>query len=394
MFNESQNEPTPSDELLAQYLGGIASSQDIAAVQAWEAANPAHAEQLNLLRTAWRVAPQPSPHGNLDAFVARWRRAVDAESQIGTNVANGQASHRESPVADRTSVARHSASPSFGRPIVREATFWRRMSAVLAAVVVVGAAWYWSSTWRGQSAIGGNEQLYATQAGQRATVTLRDGSRVILAPFSTLRVAPGFDMTARTVTLHGEALFDVARTTGSPFVVHTVDATTRVLGTRFDVRRYPDDRGARISVLTGKVHVTTIAAGHASVTLAAGMTGKIDDSVATVVDGGNVAEAAQWASGQLVFRDAPASEILAALTRWYGYQFRLTDTALAHKHLTLGLSTESSTDALATVKQVLDVELSFDAHTVTLRPRRASVTLPSGRSRREPISPIHTEVGR
>jgi ferric-dicitrate binding protein FerR (iron transport regulator) len=100
-----------------------------------------------------------------------------------------------------------------------------------------------------------------------------------------------------------------------------------------------------------------------------------------------------WVNGALVFRNARASEVLAALTRWYGYDVRLADTTLADRTVTIALSTQSSAEAFSALKLVLDVDATFDGHRVTLTPVRSPRTSLRDRDGRR-ITPSIREVGR
>ncbi len=79
---------------------------------------------------------------------------------------------------------------------------------------------------------------YVTGAGQKSTVTLADGSRVILDANSTLDVA--FAERQRAVRLlNGHAFFDVAHDPGRPFTVQAAGRVVTALGTQFDVKLAP-----------------------------------------------------------------------------------------------------------------------------------------------------------
>jgi transmembrane sensor len=86
-------------------------------------------------------------------------------------------------------------------------------------------------------------------------ITLPDGSLVILEPETRLRFSSNFDEPERTVYLDGEAFFDIFRNEQRPFLVHTTQLTTRVLGTSFRVVSIDGQRDVIVSVRTGKVSV-------------------------------------------------------------------------------------------------------------------------------------------
>lgn len=93
---------------------------------------------------------------------------------------------------------------------------------------------------------------YVTPVGQRAQVTLDDGSVVDLNSNSRMKVR--YESGRRLIDLEfGEALFAVARDAERPFIVHSGSGTVRALGTRFNVRsRGPE---VTVTVLSGTVLV-------------------------------------------------------------------------------------------------------------------------------------------
>lgn len=82
-------------------------------------------------------------------------------------------------------------------------------------------------------------------------IVLPDGSLVTLNANSQLSYIEDFK--ERKVRLTGEAFFDVARDTSSPFEIYTGETVTRVLGTSFNVRAYPDEDKVEVMVQTGRV---------------------------------------------------------------------------------------------------------------------------------------------
>ncbi|HVW60080.1 MAG TPA: FecR family protein, partial [Puia sp.] len=97
-----------------------------------------------------------------------------------------------------------------------------------------------------------------TQPGSKTKVALPDGTLVWLNANSQLTYEnKTFGMEERTVTLTGEAFFDVTKNEKLPFIIHTRDMTIRVLGTAFTVRAYPKDRTAETALIRGLVEITT-----------------------------------------------------------------------------------------------------------------------------------------
>lgn len=84
---------------------------------------------------------------------------------------------------------------------------------------------------------------------------LPDGSSVSLGSKSKLNYSSKSFAGKREVFLSGEAFFDVTKNPALPFVVHTKNMVTKVLGTSFRVRDYNTDKNAMVVVKTGKVSV-------------------------------------------------------------------------------------------------------------------------------------------
>ncbi len=76
----------------------------------------------------------------------------------------------------------------------------------------------------------------ATEKGQRATITLMDGTKVYLNANSKVSFPERFSADKREVKLEGEAFFEVARNVERPFIIQSGDLTTTVLGTYLNIR--------------------------------------------------------------------------------------------------------------------------------------------------------------
>ncbi len=91
--------------------------------------------------------------------------------------------------------------------------------------------------------------------GSKSTIELPDSSIVVLNSGSTLSYPDRFETGNRTVILNGEAFFEVKKNKHCPFYVKTKDITIRVLGTRFNVKSYPDEITTETTLVSGKVEI-------------------------------------------------------------------------------------------------------------------------------------------
>ena len=69
------------------------------------------------------------------------------------------------------------------------------------------------------------------ERGQKSSVTLPDGSRVMINSASTISYTSDYNVKERNVFLSGEAYFDVASNADIPFVVHADKVSDTALGT-------------------------------------------------------------------------------------------------------------------------------------------------------------------
>lgn len=190
---------------------------------------------------------------------------------------------------------------------------------------------------------------YATQTGQRASFTLPDGSRLTLAPASTVEVQ------GRKVKLLGEAVFTVTQHSGDPFIVEAGGVETRVLGTVFGIRTY---NGLRVAVAEGKVAVS-------SAVLTAGDIATISDQKELEVTRGvDVSAMLAWTTGRLEFRETPVSEVMAQLTSWYGLEFR-SSPKLMQRRITGALDNASAETAIELLRVLLNANAKRSGNTIT-----------------------------
>ncbi|WP_322518543.1 FecR family protein [Chitinophaga sancti] len=100
------------------------------------------------------------------------------------------------------------------------------------------------------------DQQVSTPAGSRKTIRLSDGTVVQMNAGTTITIPGDFGVNDRAVSLSGEAFFTVASDAAHPFIIHTGNIQTRVLGTSFNIRSWPEEDTWEIGVSTGKVKVT------------------------------------------------------------------------------------------------------------------------------------------
>lgn len=131
-----------------------------------------------------------------------------------------------------------------------------KVAACVAVLLVSSLTFYLGTAWNSESKI--SEQCY-TNVNGKSQVTLPDGSVVWLHSNTRLAYKTDFQKSNRTVSLEGEAYFEVAKDKSKRFIVHTDGVDVAVYGTKFNVSSRPDSKKINVSLLEGSVAFTTAA---------------------------------------------------------------------------------------------------------------------------------------
>lgn len=94
--------------------------------------------------------------------------------------------------------------------------------------------------------------------GSKSNIVLPDGTEVTLNAGSRLTYGVDYGVKAREVNLVGEGYFKVAENKKVPFLVNTVKATIKALGTEFNVKAYPEEGMIETVLVKGSVLVNEI----------------------------------------------------------------------------------------------------------------------------------------
>lgn len=167
-------------------------------------------------------------------------------------------------------------------------------------------------------------QNYATERGQRESVTLTDGSKLTLNTATQLRteVTPQ----ARQVWLeHGEAFFDIAHDAKRPFVVHAGKQTVTVLGTKFSLHR--DGDKLRVAVLEGRVQVQAEQSRPAVLMRADTALADAGNLLLTKLSPQQLTASLGWLQGKLVFNEVSLAEAARQFNRYGRKQLVIKDDA-------------------------------------------------------------------
>ncbi|WKJ91452.1 FecR family protein [Methylomonas montana] len=308
-------EPTPDDaeRLLEQACGWLSKmhSGDFSMAEqqrllAWRAADPAHDEAWQKAQALWQGLER-----------LRGRTIPGAEPLLQERYRNSQ-SHAV-------------AKPRYRRRFLPLAV---ACSAVLAVTLAVLCP---PQVWRAD---------YLTGKGEQRSVTLADGSRVILNTSTALRIH--FDDSVRRVELlAGEAFFEVAKNPQRPFVVSADGSEVRAIGTAFDVRLQSGQ--ARVELVEGIVEIQDAQRQHRE-RLTAGQSVAIGSDSIALQSVNRPESMALWRDGYLQFDGLPLHEAVAQINQYRPGRVVLLNKALADKRISGLFRLDALDQAIASLK--------------------------------------------
>ncbi len=380
-------DPDISDHLLERYCAGDCTLAERAEVEAWLAADRSRAQQLALLAAGWREAGSAGAPPERPDVRQAWARVqarvrdTHVTPSIGDVVLGGDP--HSGARTDNGGSAQSAAIPAVDS---RSGTWrWLRGSGIAAAAAALvlaagGALLLTQGTRRSappEIADGAMREI-VTRRGQHAALDLPDGSRMVVAAESRVKIPRSYrpEVGARDVYLEeGQVYFEVEHDEARPFRVHAANGIAEDLGTEFVVTAYPETRGLEIVVAQGAVALHAMDAGsrhqadpRALLTLAPGELGRLDATgTATLTRGVSLPQYVGWVTGKLVFDSTRVGDVVARLARWYDVDIRLADPRLAERRVTVALQGQTADQALEHIALSLGVVIERQDGLVVLR---------------------------
>jgi len=181
--------------------------------------------------------------------------------------------------------------------------------------------------------------------GDKSSIILPDSSRVWLNSGSKLTFSSNFK-NGRKVSLEGEAFFSVAKDKNHPFRVKTAEVEVEVLGTRFNLKAYPEEKSVSTTLVEGSVNISSK---YGSTLM------KPDQKL--VFDKGSkkmevqeltdTAPETEWKDGRFVFRNESLAELKPKLERWFDVDIVFGDDMVKDRRFTGVLGRESILEAVS-----------------------------------------------
>lgn len=240
-----------------------------------------------------------------------------------------------------------------------------------------------------------------TKTGEKAQITLSDGTKIWLNASSKLRYPSQLSSEQVHVYLQGEAYFDVKHYENRLFQVHAADLNIKVLGTAFNVKSYPEERIVETTLIRGKVRIegkthkpddfvilkpnqkASYVGSNSKLIVTETNSRNIQDrsddipqikeialrNKATVVVSNNVNTKFEtsWKDGRLEFVDEQFVTLAAKMERWFGVKISIQDSQLEKVRYTGTFENETVEQALRALSMSLPFKYKISKDSVTIR---------------------------
>lgn len=321
-------------DIIAKSFAGEASIEEKQQIEVWKSASPQNLEEYNSLQQIWEGASE-IPQLSIDV-----NRAWD---QLNAKLED---------------------TPAVKMSPTRSYKMFYRVAAAFIIMIGLSVILYQNMQFGGSTM-----QTVASLDQKNQKVILPDGSTVFLNKKSTIQYPESFDGETRTVSMTGEAFFEITKDASKPFIINVQDARIKVLGTSFNVNAYEKASEISVSVKTGKV--LFYQEGNASsnaITLEKNEVGVFDNAEKNIQkDTTHIKVEKDWRTGKLEIKDSPLRTILPALENQFSVIIKTENDAILNCRFTGTFDTPSIQTVLETIALSLNIELSEHTNSYYLK---------------------------
>lgn len=205
---------------------------------------------------------------------------------------------------------------------------------------------------------------------QKKELRLEDGTRIVLAPQSSVSYPEHFQADKRVVELEGEAYFEVSKNPHRPFLVRTASLDVKVLGTHFDVNSYKGDNITTVSLLKGKVAVNIVGDGDDYLLKPSEQLIFNRSSRQVYQHNLDSASAIGWMDNTLVFRNERFAEAAGKISKFYGIKIIMADQATEDTRLYGSFKNETLKEVMETIKATGNIDYRIEENKMYLSIRK------------------------
>ena len=212
------------------------------------------------------------------------------------------------------------------------------------------------------------EMIVSTGKGERANITLPDGTAVALNSESSLTYTPRiFNKDKRQIRFEGEGYFQVAKNRDCPFLIDAEGLSVEVLGTTFnlDVRRL--EKTAELILEEGSVRFCSLKTGKDALLEPKEKLILDQETGQFVIESGRDIETeTAWKRGELVFENVAFEDLISSVERNYGVQIETDYLSDAADSFTGTIPVNNLLEALTVIGKVYHLSVLVEGDNIRM----------------------------
>ena len=312
-----------TNEMLAKYFSGNCNTTEKTAVKNWAAESAENKQVFDNYNALWRNAHITSTYRpNVEAALARANNKLEFVLE----------------------------QESSKKTFVTRSLKWALSVAATLLIIIAG---YWFLKLQNYGIQPVNKIAIITSTNEKRNITLPDGTHVWLNKATRLEYPASFVSNERRVKLEGEAYFEVKKMKNKTFSIEAGNSLTTVLGTHFNVRARKLERTVVVSVLEGKV---ALSSAKTEVKLFAGDKGTFSEKAQNISkEKYSDSNLLAWQTGKLVFKNAPVCEVVKTIAEYYNVNVKCN----LPKKSNITINTTFNNQSISEVFRIIELTLSL-----------------------------------
>ncbi len=230
-MKKGENHIVDIEQILADYFTGCITEENLLKLDDWIKSSDENRAHFNSLKDAWIV------------------------SGTTTEISASNPDESWNTVKSKLTITGSDENPQLNRTIYLRKYLYKAASWLLIFGLGAAVTWFISGRVKPSSVVSDRLVEISVPLGARSKILMPDSTEIWLNAGTFITYNQDYGQNNRTINLTGEAYFNVARDKRHPFIVKTQSVTVTALGTRFNVKAYPDEKTISATLEEGKIDV-------------------------------------------------------------------------------------------------------------------------------------------
>jgi len=207
-----------------------------------------------------------------------------------------------------------------------------------------------------------------TPRGGQYKVVLPDGSEVVLNSMSSLKFPTAFSKNERLVSLTGEGYFEIKRNEKAAFKVNVNGKqVVEVLGTHFNIMAYDDEPLIKTTLLEGSVHISVNKSDSGLILKPGQQALQSASGELNMKELSDPDQMVAWKNGLTSFSKSDIKSIMRQVARWYDVEIEYRP-GVPNRSFSGDISRSSSISSLLKILELNDIHFVVEGKKIIVMP--------------------------